>query len=487
MHPLEDTIVAISSPPGGAARGIVRLSGPQTLCCAEAIFRPDGPAKPNRPGTVPIFAQRKWDCPPAMVAPKVLPGSIRLPQITSSLPCDLYLWPNRRSYTGQVVAEIHTLGSPPLLEAVLGALCAAGARLAEPGEFTLRAFLAGQIDLTQAEAVLGVIDAADGQQLQVALSQLAGGLAAPLQRLRDMLLELLAHLEAGFDFADEDLTFITPAQLREKLGGAEQAVARLAAQMASRQERPQQTRVVLVGRHNAGKSSLFNAMARSAGAIVSEHPGTTRDYLTAELDFGGVKCQLVDTAGMAPRFAEPPVAEDAGGGVEETARALSAEQDRRAGVRILCIDSTEPPDDVPEEGPPDDGAIRIVVLTKIDACGETGPARGRLPADTHGILRTSSVTGQGIDALREAIRSAVLDWQAGGATAVAATAVRCRESLRLADEGLRRARQLVEDGRGEELLAAEVRAALHELGKVAGAVYTEDLLDRIFSRFCIGK
>jgi len=487
MHPLEDTIAAISSPPGGAARGIVRLSGPQTLSCLEAIFHPGGPAEPSRLGTVPISAQRKWDCPPAAVVPKVLSGSIRPPQVASSLPCDLYIWPNRRSYTGQVVAEIHTLGSPPLLETVLGALCAAGARLAEPGEFTLRAFLAGQIDLTQAEAVLGVIDAADGQQLQVALSQLAGGLAAPLHQLRNTLLELLAHLEAGLDFADEDLPFITAGQLREQLGGAEQVVARLAAQMASRGERSERPRAVLVGRPNAGKSSLFNTLARSAGAIVSEHPGTTRDYLTAELDLDDVQCQLVDTAGTGFLSAEPPVADDTAGSIENTARAISSQQDRRADARILCIDSTEPADDVPEEGPRGVGGIRIVALTKIDACGETNPASGRLPADTHGILQTSSLTGQGIDALRAAIRSAVLASQAGGATAVAATVVRCRESLRLAGEGLRRARQLVENDRGEELVAAEVRTALHELGKVAGAVYTEDVLDRIFSRFCIGK
>ena len=147
-------------------------------------------------------------------------GSLELAGISAAVPCDLFFWPRGRSYTSQLVAEFHTLGSPPLLEATLKSLCAAGARMAERGEFTLRAFLSGRIDLTQAEAVLGVIEAPDQRELQVATAQLAGGLAGPLHHLRDMLLELLAHLEAGFDFADEDLPFITTEQLQGRLDEA---------------------------------------------------------------------------------------------------------------------------------------------------------------------------------------------------------------------------------------------------------------------------
>src|SRR3990172_2764488 len=192
-YPLDDTIVAIASPPGGGARGILRLSGPDVRTCLAKVFRADD--------------GRQW---PAITRASVTAGSLLLEGPIAPLPCDLYLWPNRRSYTGQPTAEIHTFGSPPLLEAALGALCRSGGRLAEPGEFTLRAFLSGRLDLTRAEAVLGAVDAADSAQFDVALAQLAGGLADPLYRLREDLLDLLAHLEAGFDFAGEDLPFITP-------------------------------------------------------------------------------------------------------------------------------------------------------------------------------------------------------------------------------------------------------------------------------------
>ncbi len=456
MYPLDDTITAIASPPGGAARGIVRISGAETLACLRDLFHADNGE----------------DLP--CDAPKAISGSLHLPGVASPLPCDLYLWPDGRSYTGGLLAEIHAPGSPPLLEAVLRSLCRAGARMAEPGEFTLRAFLAGRIDLTRAEAVLGVIDAADPRRLGVALTQLAGGLAEPLGRLRNDLLELLAHLEAGLDFAEEDLTFIPPEQLDRQLGEAQQLVSKLVEQMASRGEGSQLIRAVLVGRPNAGKSSLFNALARNAGAIVSEHPYTTRDYLTAELDLDGVKCQLVDTAGTTNSAAE--TAPDVPQSADQAARAVARQQGRRAHVQILCLDAAGAIGKPEQEQLPETAdAERIVVLTKVDL--------NRSAAGAHPQIPTSAVTDEGIDALRRALRDAVLAAGASGAGVVAGTAVRCRESLRLAGESLKRARR----SPGEELIAAELRVALDELGKVVGAVYTDDVLDRIFSRFCIGK
>jgi len=460
MYPLDDTIAAIASPPGGAARGIVRISGARTLACLQGLF----------------YAENDEDLLPD--SPEAVSGSLRLPGLASPLPCDLYLWPDGRSYTGQLLAEIHTLGSPPLLETALSAICTRGARMAEPGEFTLRAFLAGRIDLTQAEAVLGVVDAADPRQLDVALTQLAGGLARPLCRLRDNLLELLAHLEAGLDFADEDLPFITPEQLEGQLGEARRLVAKLVEQMTSRSEGSHLIRAVLIGRPNAGKSSLFNALARNTGAIVSEHPRTTRDYLTAELDLEGVKCQLIDTAGMTTG-AEEIAGPDVSHGPDEAARATAQRQTRQAHVQILCLDATDAAGNWQREQllqAADAG--RVIVLTKVDL----SPSESGSPA-----IRTSAVTGEGIDALRRALRDAALAAGASGAEVVAGTAARCRESLRLAGENLDRAETLVRENLAEELIAAELRLALSELGKVVGAVYTDDVLDRIFSRFCIGK
>ena len=231
MYALDDTIAAIASPPGGAARGIIRVTGSRVRDCLEPLFRPGEPGKvpgkgdrhhlrqmgePGKgdrhhlrqmepvPFSLPQMEPVPFSLAP-LTRPTAVPGLLWLPGLAVPLPCDLCLWPNQRSYTGQPTAEIHTFGSPPLLQAVLRAVCAAGARLAEPGEFTLRAFLTGRIDLTQAEAVLGVIDAGDDRQLHAALAQLAGGLAAPLCGLREELLDLLAHVEAGLDFADEDV------------------------------------------------------------------------------------------------------------------------------------------------------------------------------------------------------------------------------------------------------------------------------------------
>ena len=527
MYPPDDTIVAIASPPGGAARGIVRLSGPRVRASLAACFQPGdagwhalarvGMHSPAAHGdasdAMPLRHGDASDAMPPLLRAEAMAGSLRLAGIASPLPCQVYLWPSGRSYTGQPVAEIHTLGSPPLLEAVVRSLCAAGARLAEPGEFTLRAFLAGRIDLTQAEAVLGVIDAADPSQLDVALAQLAGGLAGPLDRLRDRLLDLLAHLEAGLDFADEDLPSITAEELAGQLGEAAEEVAGLRRQMASRGQSAPAVRAVLVGWPNVGKSSLFNALTGQAGALVSEHPGTTRDYLTAELDLDGVKCQLIDTAGMGPdgprKKGTGPICRNGPKGashkldlspfsIEQAAREAARQQSRHADVRIFCLECTRPPNDWErnelEQGA---GGATVVVLTKIDvgsgqwAVG-SGQSVGRgsihcLLPTAHCPLPTSSVTGEGIDTLRNELRRAVLSAGASGAEVVAGTAVRCRESLRLAAASLRRARRIARRGTGEELLAAEVRVALGELAKVVGAVYADDVLERIFSRFCIGK
>ncbi len=478
---LDDTIAAIASPPGGAARGILRLSGPDVRWCVARVFDAE---EAGRGQTTSV--------------PSVTRGSLTLdgPDF-APLPCELYVWPTGRSYTGQPVAEIHTLGSRPLLEAGLRALCAAGARLAEPGEFTLRAFLAGKMDLTRAEAVLGVIDAADPRELDVALAQLAGGLSQPLGLLRDRLLDLLAHLEMGFDFAEEDLPFVGRDELDSQLAAALETVEGLMQRMTQRQVSSDRPRVVLVGWPNTGKSSLFNALAGRAAAIVSEHPGTTRDYLSVELDLDGQKCTLIDTAGIADGPAiDSPAAEIA-------AQAATVEQAGRADVRLVCLDASRPLNAWEREQLAADSGRRVVVLTKIDAPRSTEaelraePGRERgvplLPEESlagfvvGAMVRTSSRSGEGMADLRRRIAEEVraVSWSASNV--VPGTAARCRESLRLAAEGLARARDLVRADQGEELVAAEVRLALDEMGRVVGAVYTEDLLGRVFSRFCVGK
>lgn len=452
MHP-DDTIVALASAPGGAYRGIVRLSGPQAVDCVSRVFLPDD--------AIDWRAERRA---------RVWPGQLAAAPPVGRLPGDLYLWPTSRSYTRQPSAEFHTIGSPPLLEAAVRTFVAAGARPAEPGEFTLRAFLAGRLDLTQAEAVLGVIAARTRTELDVALAQLAGGLSGPLSQLRDRLLDLLAELEAGLDFAEEDLEFVSRAELDRQLAAAERVVAELHAQMATRSVPSGEPRVVLRGAPNVGKSSLFNALT-GAAALVSEQAGTTRDYVTSRFVLAGLSCWLVDTAGLDDAAADA---------ISQAAQQMSARQQEQADLELFCLDATRPPTkrERLELLTAPRGARRLV-LTKSDAaaesCGQT-----TWPS----ALATSSRTGAGLAALRSAIRDELAGRES---RVVASTAQRCEDSVRRAGDAVTRARALAARGRDDELVAAELRLALDELGRVVGAVYTDDVLDRIFSRFCIGK
>ncbi|MCC7086574.1 MAG: 50S ribosome-binding GTPase [Pirellulales bacterium] len=456
MFSLDDTIVAIASASGGAGRGIVRLSGPDVVSIASRCFssanRSVELGKISIPtavdGQIFVAAQAATDC----AAP------------ANSLPVTLFLWPTGRSYTRQPVVEFHTIGSPPLLDWLLQRMCASGARLAQPGEFTLRAFLAGRIDLTQAEAVLGVIDAIDRRQLDAGLAQLAGGLSEPLQKLRDDLLNLLADLESGLDFAEEDIHLIERHELDERLASAASQLESLWNQLGQRVDANQSLRVALIGAPNVGKSSLFNALAQADSALVSPTAGTTRDYLSANIVCDGMEIELIDTAGVDMDPIPSPLG--------AAARQAATLQHLRADLRVLCLDTTRSISDWEQQ------TLRqlnlLVAWTKCDLAGQS----------EDGII-TRSRTGYGLSQLRAAIAGALLAKPAES-NVVAATAARTRESIRLAIDAIAEARQLAETA-GEELIAVPVRAVLEELGKICGTVYTADLLDRIFSRFCLGK
>jgi len=417
----------------------------------------------------------------------------------TALECDLFLWPDDRSYTRAPLAELHTFGSPPLLEALLAALCSAGARLAERGEFTLRAFIAGRIDLTQAEAVLGVIDARGQDEFNTALTQLAGGLAQPLNQLREDLMQLLAELEAGLDFVDEDIEFISAAEVAARLANAKSLLTDVSIRLQGRETATRRKLVALVGPPNAGKSSLFNALVArisnegratdrpAATALVSPESGTTRDYLTATLRLGGINCELVDTAGIEAVSLDASFRQRSFAPNQEIASAAQAAanlQRDQADVRLCCVDALSGL----EAFPTHDATSDIVVVTKADLAASSSNSRRKSSHAGKRIVVTSSRTGQGLDKLLELLRETLSSTTGSGhAAVVAATAERCRESVRLATEAIERAKLIVADQVGEELVAAEIHVALNELGNVVGVVYTDDLLDRIFSTFCIGK
>jgi tRNA modification GTPase len=434
-----DTIVALSSAPGSGARAIVRLSGPAAFPLAVTGFS----AEPS-----PSPRLRRW-----------YTGQLQLPGGASSLPADLYVWPAPRTFTGQDLVELHTLSCPPLIEAIIAQLLDAGARAAQPGEFTLRAFLAGKLDLTRAEAVLGVIEAGDRTELRQALAQLAGGVTRPLEGLREDLLDLLAEVEAGLDFAEEDIHFVGREDLLHRLAKGLAQLTLLRKQLDQRAVAGQRFRVVLAGAPNAGKSSLFNALTGGT-ALVSPEPGTTRDYLVRHLDLDGITIELVDTAGWRDPADAP---------IEEQAQALGHQQAERADLLLLCQEAGQASDAVIQSS---DRSV-LSVATKCDLA----PA---LP----GQLATSAVSGAGLDALRGLLGERA---KAQARPALAPSLSRCRHHVQAGLQYLRLAHGAVLHEEPAELLALELRGALDQLGEMVGAVYTDDLLDRIFSRFCIGK
>jgi tRNA modification GTPase len=438
----QDTIVALSSAPGPGGRAIVRLSGSAALAVARTLFHSTPPLEPGRR--------------------RLSSGEVRLPDLHAPLPADVYVFPGPRSFTGQDLVELHTISSPPLVERIIAECLSAGARAALPGEFTMRAFLAGKLDLTRAEAVLAVIEAGSREELKQALAQLAGGMTRPLTELREDLLNLLADVEAALDFADEDLQFVEQTELLKRLAKGLALVTLLRKQLDQRAVTARPFCAALAGRPNAGKSSLFNALAGAAAALVSPQPGTTRDYLVRRLDVGGMTVELIDTAGLRP---------DANG-VEGQAQQLGREQVRQADLVLLCVEGGTPTAEeqrmLAGHQPPVVG-----VATKCD-----------LAPPPPGWLATSAVSRAGLPALRELLAERARQQQR---PALAPSLSRCRHHVDACLEHLRRAHAIALHEDPPELLALELRGALDELGATVGAVYTDDLLDRIFSRFCIGK
>ena len=459
---LEATIAALASAPGSAARGIVRLSGNDVREVLAAWFEPH-----DRVG---------WQS--SRIA-AIHAGVLNLPHARTAIPVEVHLWPSRRSYTGQPIAELHLPGSPPLLEAVLVEAHRRGARPARPGEFTLRAFLAGRLDLLQAEAVLGVIDAHDHTELQTALAQLAGGLSGRLAELRRDLLELLADLEAGLDFIEEDIQFVGRCELIARIAVARRFVDDLLQQTTDRMQSRARAKVVLAGLPNAGKSTLFNRLASNESALVSPREGTTRDFLSAPLDWQGLSFDLIDTAGW----------ELDATGIAQSAQHQRADQLKDADVLLWCSSATlnASQRNLDEQLFAQAEAKSRCVLRVLTQIDQIEFARA-VPVQADGALAISAVTGAGLDELAEQLRRRLSASRGPGRQWLGMTAARCRESLEAVAASLARAEAAAEsDATGDELLAIDIREALDHLGRILGAVYTDDILDRVFSKFCIGK
>ncbi len=465
---VDQPIAALASPPGGTARGIVRISGNHIRNVLADWFEP-----------------QNLDIWNSATSASSHSGTIRLMGDTRpmTIPVQVLLWPNRRSYTGQPLIELHLPGSPCLLEAVLNEVYRHGARPARPGEFTLRAFLAGKLDLLQAEAVLGVIDANDPAELQTALAQLAGGISVKLSTLRRDLLELLADLEAGLDFIEEDIEFVSRYDVVDRLRQSRQFVDGLVRQSVERMQSRVRPQVVLAGLPNAGKSTLFNKLAGTNSALVSPERGTTRDFLTRAVDWNGLAFDLIDTAGW----------EDDARGIAADAQQQRLIQMTRADLVIWCtsvtLNETERAfDDELLTRQKDKSSSIFRLLTKTDLV--TLPANETIetsiePVDT---VRISAISKAGLLDFENALRRHFSKSHGRSSQWLGMTSARCRETLYSLSNALERSEQAARVPTvGDELIAVDLREALDHLGVILGVIYTDDILDRVFSKFCIGK
>ena len=447
MFSATDTIVAIATAPGRGAIGIVRLSGPDAQRIAGLLLARTPPLEPRHATFATITA-----------------GTLRDKVIATSFPAPA-------SYTGDDVVEISGHGSPVLLRAIVSAAIDAGARLAEPGEFTLRAFLNGRIDLPRAEAVADLIDAVTPLQARAAFDQLNGTLTSAIGAIESALFDLTARLEASVDFPDEGYHFIDPAAVVAEVDAVIAGIDRLLA--ASRRGRlvREGVQIAIAGRPNAGKSSLFNALVGSHRAIVTEVPGTTRDLLTEVVDLDGLRVTLVDTAGLRE---SDDVAEREG--VERARRALGV-----SDLILLVCDGSRPWDDSDQE------IVSQVIENKRLIVSNKSDCEARW--ERSDAVKVSALTGDGLETLVRQIARALDVEPSSDAPGI--TNIRHIALMDRARTSLMRARIAAGADSGaalsEEFVLADLRDAGDALEEVTGRRTAEDLLAHVFQHFCIGK
>ncbi len=456
--PAPNTIAAVSTPPGEGGIGVIRLSGPDAVAIACRLFRrADGTALDN-PEPFRQYYGHVVDPDRAEIVDEVLLSVMRAP----------------RSYTREDMAEISGHGGPAPLRALLALACAHGARLAQPGEFTQRAFLNGRIDLTQAEAVLDTVRARTDAGLRAAQHLLHGELGRRVRGLRARIVALLASLEVAIDYADEDITFLTPTEIAAEIAALRAETTVLLASHHRGKLLREGAGTAIIGRPNTGKSSLLNALLGEARAIVTATPGTTRDVIEEQIDLAGVPLRLLDTAGI--RHTDDEIERL---GVERSRGAQQA-----ADLLLLVLDRSLPLqtedcellDALP-------GRPAVVVLNKADLPARITPEEidAALP-----VVELSAVTGIGLPRLEAVLRELLL----GGTVASDSPALanqRQRDAAERAAGALDQAAATLAAGGTEELLAVDLMAAAHALGELTGDDVREEVIHELFAHFCVGK
>lgn len=460
----QDTIVAISTPSGRGGIGIVRLSGPAAASIVQALVRLRHPLQHATARFAEIYSR------PTQEEAAKGEQPVRLDEALVTL------FEPPRSYTGELLVEIAAHGSPVVLELLVRMALAQGARLARPGEFTERAFLAGRLDLTQAEAVRDLIESQTLYQARIAAEQMGGALSRRVQPVKQELFALIALLEAGIDFAEDDIDVTPSAQITLALDAILPSLLTLERSFTHGRLVHSGLTLALVGRPNVGKSSLFNLLVERERAIVTAIAGTTRDLVTERVSLGGIPIELVDTAGLRESHDE----------AESLGIAKSREVLAEADLVLLIVDGA-----VALEADELDlarslaGRRALLVRNKSDLLsGQPSPPESSL--DGLAVVVTSARTGQGIAELRAALLGMVRS-EGMGAESGLLTSLRQHEAVASAISALGHARAAVDAGLPHEMLLLDLYEALAQMDSLTGQTTAEDILNRIFSTFCIGK
>jgi len=451
----EETIVALATPNGIGAIGVIRLSGPDAIVIANSVFK--GKDLTKQESHTIHFGQ-------------IVDGDLLLDEVLVSL----FVAP--RSYTRENVVEISCHGSNYIIESIIKLLIKNGARSAKPGEFTLRAFLNGQLDLSQAEAVADLIAANSKASQQVAMQQLRGGFSNQLQALREQLVNFASLVELELDFSEEDVEFANREQLKQLIHNITKIVGQLIQSFELGNVIKNGVNTVIAGRPNAGKSTLLNALLNEERAIVSHIPGTTRDTIEEVLNINGINFRLIDTAGIR----------EATDAIEQIGVQRTMEKISQSALLIYVFDAAEI---TIEELNGDLGSLQqpgitmLVVANKADLLNEEQLLS--LP-HTQSAIIISAKQKQHIDELKHKIYSAAVKHQLSGDETLV-TNVRHLEALQKTESALIRLLEGIDTQLTSDFLAMDIKQALHYLGEITGTVTTDDLLDNIFSKFCIGK
>lgn len=462
---LDDTIVAIATPPGRGGIGVVRLSGTLARKIATPMLRLKHDLEPGRA----VFGEMVEPC------GADAPLESRIDEVVVTYFARPY------SYTTDDIVEISAHGSPVVLRHIVELCVAAGARLAEPGEFSMRAFLNGRIDLTQAEAVRDLIDSQTLYQAKIAAQQLEGALSKRLQPVKQKLVELIAVLEAGIDFAEDDVSVLPNPAILERIAAVREPLEQLASTFAYGKIVHQGLTLAIVGRPNVGKSSLFNRLVERERAIVTATPGTTRDLVSETVAIGGIPIQLVDTAGIRQALDE---AESIG--IRKSMEALAD-----ADLVLIVLDASQPitaeDDELLRQA---EGRAAIVIGNKCDlgnnGQGSKSSGQGSGGRGQSSVL-ASALTGEGIAELRAEILRHVGGETGAQVEAGFLTNVRHQGLVQESITALDKASKAVTTKVPHEMLLLDLYSALRPLDAITGATTTDDILNLIFSTFCIGK